>query len=273
MEILHYEFMRNALIAAILASVACGMIGTYVVVKRIAFISGGIAHSAFGGIGLGYFLGVNPIVMVVPFTLCFALGMGIVSKRTKLPQDTAIGIFWAVGMALGIIFISLTPGYAPDLFGYLFGNILTVPFGDIIMMVILNIIILTTVFLFYKEFLAVSFDEEYAATLGIPVELLYYVLLCLTALTIVILIKIVGIILVIALLTIPAAIAKQYTFDLKKMMILAIILGVIFTTTGLWLSYVLDMASGATIIILSAAVFIISSAYKTISRELKKASV
>lgn len=270
MDILHYEFMRNAVLAAVLASVACGIIGSYVVVKKIVSISGSIAHSAFGGIGLGYFLGLNPLITVVPFTLCFALGMGVISKRTRLQPDTAIGIFWAVGMAIGIIFINLTPGYVPDLFSYLFGNILTVPRADILMMVILDFIIALFVFSLYKEFLSISFDEEYSATLGMPVEILYYLLLCLIALTIVLLIKIAGIILVIALLTIPAAVAKQHTSDLKIMMLLSVIFGIVFMLGGLWLSYVLDIASGATIIILSTLGFIASSVYKMLITKLKK---
>lgn len=272
MDILHYEFMRNAVLAAVLASVACGIIGSYVVVKKIVSISGSIAHSAFGGIGLGYFLGLNPIVAVVPFTLLFALGMGVISRRTRLSADTAIGIFWAAGMAVGIIFINLTAGYVPDLFSYLFGNILMVPAGDILMMAILDIIILAAVFALYKEFLAVSFDEEYSAALGMPVELLYYILLSLIALTVVILIKIAGIILVIALLTIPAAVAKQYTSNLRTMMFLSAAIGVVFMLGGLWLSYMLDIASGATIIILSTLGFIISSGVKIAARKTRKAA-
>ena len=264
--------MRNALMAAVLASIACGIIGSYVVVKRIVSISGSIAHSAFGGIGLGYFLSLNPIIVVVPFTLIFALAMGIITKRTRLSPDTAIGIFWAAGMAIGIIFINLTPGYVPDLFGYLFGNILTVPRIDIIMMAVLDLIILAAVFLLYKEFLAISFDEEYSATLGMPVELLYYILLSLIALTVVILIKIVGVILVIALLTIPAAVAKQHTSDLKKMMLFSVIIGVAFMLGGLWLSYLLNIASGATIIILSTLGFMISSGYKLVTKKIRKAA-
>ncbi|MGB2583229.1 MAG: metal ABC transporter permease, partial [Dehalococcoidia bacterium] len=203
-DALQYEFMRNALYAGLLASVACGIIGVYVVVNRIVFISGGIAHASFGGIGLGYLAGFSPVLGAMVFTLASALGMGIVTKRTNLPEDTAIGILWAMGMALGIIFIGLAPGYAPDLFSYLFGNILTVPFSDLILMIILDFIIAAIVIAFYKEFLALSFDEEFGTVVGIPVERLYLLLLCMIALTVVVLIRVVGIILVIALLTIPA---------------------------------------------------------------------
>jgi len=258
LEVLQYEFMQNALIAGLLAAVACGIVGVYVVVKKVVFISGGIAHASFGGIGLGYLLGINPVLGAMFFTVASALGIGLVTRRTRLPEDTAIGILWAMGMALGIIFIGLAPGYAPDLFSYLFGNILTVPAFDLMIMLILDAIIIILVFLFYKEFLFLSFDEEFSTVTGVPTERLYLLLLCLVALTVVVLIRVVGIILVIALLTIPAALARQFTYDLKKMMLLAILAGGVFTFCGLWLSYLLDLASGATIILVSGTVLFIS---------------
>jgi len=257
-EVLQYEFMQNALLAGLLAAVACGIVGVYVVIKKIVFISGGIAHASFGGIGLGYLLGINPVLGAIFFTTASALGIGLVTRRTKLPEDTAIGILWAMGMALGIIFIGLAPGYAPDLFSYLFGNILTVPASDLLLMLILDVIIIILVCLLYKEFLVLSFDEEFSTVSGVPTERLYLLLLCLIALTVVVLIRVVGIILVIALLTIPAALARQFTHSLKKMMMLAILAGAVFTFSGLWLSYVLDLASGATIILVSGTALFIS---------------
>lgn len=257
-ELLQYEFIRNALLAVLLTSIACGIIGVYVVVKRIVFISGGIAHASFGGVGLGYFLGVNPIWGIIPFSILSALVMGLVSKRTRIPEDTAIGILWALGMSLGIVFIGLSPGYAPDLFSYLFGNILTVTSVDLIIMLILDLVIIMVVFLFYKEFLALSFDDEFATVVGVPTVKLYFLLLCLIALTIVVLMKVVGIIMIIALLTIPAAISKQYTSNLKKMIFISILLSAIFGLGGLWLSYQLNLASGATIVIVSGIGFILS---------------
>jgi len=256
-EILQYEFMRNALIAALLASIACGIIGVYVVVKRIVFISGGIAHAAFGGIGLGYFLGVNPVLGVIPFSIAAALIMGVTSKRTKIPEDTAIGILWVMGMALGVIFVALSPGYAPELFGYLFGSILTVPTSDIILMLSLNAAIIAVVFSLHREFQAISFDEEYATTIGLPTERLYLLLLCLIALTVVLLIRVVGVILVIALLTIPAAMSRQFTHRLSSMMFLSVFLCAVFTICGLWLSYAFDLPSGATIVLVSGTAFIL----------------
>jgi zinc transport system permease protein len=258
LDVLQYEFMRNALMAGLLAAIACGIVGVYVVVKRVVLISGGVAHASFGGIGLGYFLGINPILGALFFTIASALGMGLVVKRTRLPEDTAIGIMWAMGMALGIIFLSLAPGYAPGLFSYLFGNILTVPALDLALMLILDAIIILFVLLFYKEFLFLSFDEEFSSVVGVPTERLYLLLLCIIALTVVVLIRVVGIILVIALLTIPAALARQLTHSIKKMMLLSVLAGTIFTFSGLWLSYLLDLASGATIILVSGIILLIS---------------
>ncbi len=262
-DALQYEFMQHALIAGLLAAIACGIVGVYVVVKRIVFISGGIAHASFGGIGLGYLIGISPVLGAVFFTIASALGMGLVTRKTRLPEDTAIGIMWAMGMALGIIFIGLSPGYAPDLFSYLFGNILTVPLSDIILMLVLDAIIVITVVALYKEFLALSFDEEYGTVSGAPIGALYFLLLCMIALTVVVLIRVVGIILVIALLTIPAALAKQFTHNLWKMILLAILFGEAFSFGGLWLSYELDVASGATIILLSGTVLL---AYSGLSK-------
>lgn len=256
LEVLQYEFMRNALLAGLLAAIACGIIGTYVIVKRMVFISGGVAHASFGGIGLGYLLGINPVLGALFFAIASALGMGLVTRRTKLPEDTAIGILWAMGMALGVIFISLAPGYAPDLFSYLFGNILTVPLSDLVIMLILDVVIISVVFLLYKEFLALSFDEEFSTVVGMPTERLYLILLGLIALTVVVLIRVVGIILVIALLTIPAAMARQYTHSLKKVMCLSILFGAVFAVSGLWLSYIVDLASGATIILVAGILFL-----------------
>ena len=262
--ILAYGFMQNAFLAALLASVACGLVGTYIVIKRIVFISGGISHAAFGGIGLGYFLGVNPILAAIPFSILSALIMGISSKKINISEDTAIGILWSVGMAIGIIFVNLTPGYVPDLLTYLFGSILTVPTSDLIIMLILDLIIIATVLLFNKEFKSISFDEEFSRVIGIPTEAIYLLLLSLIALSVVVLIKVVGVILVIALLTIPAAIAKQYTDQLGILMFLAVLLGMILTSGGLWLSYLFNLASGATIVLFLTLAFLVSTILRNV---------
>ena len=251
-EMLQFEFVRNAFLAAILASIACGIISAYVVVKRLVFISDGITHAAFGGIGLSFWLGLNPFVLVLPCCLLTAVTIGLLAKKTKIAEDTAIGILWSLGMALGVLFIALAHKYTPDLLSYLFGNILTVPRQDLYLMLGVNIFIVLAVFLFYRQFLAICFDEEYAKTQGLPVLLLYLFLLCLTALTIVSMIRVVGIILVMALLTIPATLSQQFTAKMHKIMLLSIVFGLLFTLSGLILSFYFDLPSGATIIIVAA---------------------
>lgn len=255
MEILQYQFMRNAIVAAVLVSIACGVVGSYVVTKRIVSISGGISHAAFGGVGLGYLLGVSPVTAAIPFTVGAAISMGAVTRKTGISEDTAIGILWSAGMALGIVFINLSPGYAPDLFSYLFGNILMVTPMDLWTMLILDLIIISSAVLFEREFLALCFDEEYAEVLGVPVDTFYLYLLALVALSVVVLIKAAGIILVIALLTVPAAIAKNFSMNMKDIMVKATLTGVLTALAGLWISYEFNLSSGAIIVLLLTALF------------------
>jgi zinc transport system permease protein len=258
LEILQYQFMQNALMAAVLVSIACGIVGTYVVVKKIVFISGGVAHAAFGGIGLGYWMGINPIAAAVPFSIASAVGIGIISKKLKTGEDTAIGVIWTVGMALGIVFIRLSPGYAPDLLSYLFGSILTVPDIELVLMLILDMVILGMSILFFREFVALSFDEEFATVVGVPTSL-YVVLLCLVGLSVVVLIRVVGVILVIALLSMPAAISRYFTYSIKRLMIISTFVGILVTVSGLFISYVADLPSGATIVLVLGGVMGVSS--------------
>lgn len=259
-DLLQYDFMRSALAAGIAASVLCGIIGIYIILNRIVFISDGIAHAAFGGIGLGYFLGLDPLVFGVISALITALGIGMVSSRSRVTEDTAIGVFLATGMALGIIFMSLSRGYARDLYGYLFGNILAVTWEDVTVIVGLTIAVLFLVALLYKEFLVMSFDPIYGEAIGVPVKRMKLLLLFLVAFSVVMLIKIVGIILLIALLTIPGAISRQHMKGLPGIMAGAILLGAVFVTIGLFISYLLDVPSGATIIITAAAAFFLDAA-------------
>lgn len=258
-ELLSYDFMRSALAAGIAASVLCGIVGIYVILNRIVFISDGIAHAAFGGIGLGYFLGLDPLVFGVFSALATALGIGTISSRTRVTEDTAIGVFLATGMALGIVFMSLARGYARDLYGYLFGNILSVTWQDVAIIVSITVAVIFLVALLYKEFLVMSFDPTYGEAIGIPVRRMKLLLLCMVAFSVVMLIKIVGIILVIALLTIPGAISRQHIKGLPGIMAGAILLGMVFVTVGLFVSYYLDVPSGATIILTAAATFFLST--------------
>jgi zinc transport system permease protein len=270
-DFLGYGFMQNALLAGLLASIICGIVGTLVVVRRIVSLSGSVSHSAFGGIGLGYYLGINPIHGALVFSIGSALGIGAVSKYAKEREDTVIGMFWAAGMAIGILFIGLTPGYAPDLFGYLFGSIISVPTSDLILIFLLDIFVIGIVALLFKEMMAVAFDEEYSAVAGLPVRALYYLTLILVAITIVALIRIVGIILAIALLTMPAAIAGKFTHNMKKMMALSVALSVLFITTGLWMSFVLDIESGATIILVAAVAYALVTIGSVLRKRLRRA--
>ncbi len=255
-------FMQHAVIIGLLASVACGIMGTYVVVKRIVFISGGISHAVLGGMGIAYYYGYHPMHGAVVSALVAAVVIGLVSVRCHQYEDTIIGALWAIGMAVGILFIYKTPGYSVDLMSYLFGNILMVKRESVYLLASLDALIIVLVFLFYKRFLAVCFDEEYSRLQGIGVVTTYLLLLCLIALTVVILIQVVGIVLVIALLTLPAATARYYARSMIQMMILATALGAVFTTSGLIISYQPDLPAGATIILVAGLVYLLATAIK-----------
>ena len=258
-EILQYGFMRHALMVGLLVSIACGIVGTYVVVKRIVFISGGISHTAYGGVGLGYLLGIPPMVGATVFTVLAALAMGEVSHRVKQREDTIIGMMWAVGMALGVIFVKLSPGYTGDLMSYLFGSILAVPLTDLYLILALNVVILFIVILYHDQFTLTAFDEEFAQVIGVNTRLYNQLLLVVIALTVVVMIRAVGIILVIALLTIPPATATLFTRSMTGMMAFSMILSAVFTTGGLVISYLFELPSGATIIILCALGYMVGS--------------
>ena len=254
-EALSFDFMRNALIAGLLASVICGLIGTLIVVNRLVFLSGGIAHSAYGGIGIAAFFGWPYIAGAALFALFSGFLMAVVTLRAKQRADTVIGVMWAVGMATGIIMLDLTPGYNVDLMSYLFGSILSVPDRDLLIMTGLGLCILLLVLYYYRDLLAMSYDEEFAKVRGVPVRSLYFLLIGMVSLAVVMLVQVVGLILVIALLTIPPYISEKYTTSLIQMMFFSTLLGVVFITVGLWCSYSLDLTSGAAIIMVSGTGF------------------
>ena len=247
-SLLAMNFFRNALLASLLASVACGIIGTYIVSRRIVFISGGITHASFGGIGMGYYMGFDPILGAVIFGIFSALGIEFFTKKADLREDSAIAMLWALGMALGIIFIFLTPGYAPNLMSYLFGNILTVSQTDLLFLSLLTAGIIAFFLLFYRLILFISFDEQFALTNNSPVRLFNMILICLVALTIVLNIRVVGIILVMSLLTIPQAISNLFTRHFHRMIFYSIFFGFAGSMAGLIFSYIYDIPSGAAII-------------------------
>jgi zinc transport system permease protein len=254
-DILHYDFMRNALLAGLLVSIACGVVGSLVVVNRLSSLSGGIAHAAYGGLGLAAFFRWPLLAGAMLFSLAASWIMGYVSAEKKDRSDTTIGVIWAVGMAFGILMMDLTKGYHVDLMSYLFGSILAVPAQSIYFMAGLDAAILAIVAFVYKELVALSYDEEFATISGVPVRLLYYLVLILIALCIVVLIQVVGLILVIALFTIPASIAELFTRKLSRIMIISCFLGMVFTISGLFLSYYFNLTSGATIILVAGACY------------------
>jgi zinc transport system permease protein len=268
-EALQYPFFQRALLAGLLAAVACGVVGTFVVVKRIASISGGLAHAAFGGVGLGYLAGFDPTLGAAAFALVSASLSGIAYRRMRASLDTMIAMMWAVGMALGIVFLSLAPGYKPDLMAYLFGSILFVPERYLWLTLGLDVGIVGIVVVLFKELQAMAFDEEFAKVIGVPVGALFHGMLAMIALSVVLLIQVAGVILVIALLTIPAAIARHWTSRLQSMMVVAIAVGAVCNTSGLLLSYVLgerfdlNVPTGPLIILLAAALYAASA---TVSR-------
>ncbi len=251
--VLAYDFMAHALWAGVLASVLCGVLGTFVVVKRLVFISGGISHAAFGGLGLFYWLGLPPVLGAVGVAVASALLVGLTDNARVRSQDALIGVLWAVGMAVGILFIAITPGYAPNLNSYLFGNILTVTKVDVVMTAGLDGLVLAIVAVFYKELVAVAFDETFARVQGVPVRALTTLLLVLTGLTVVVLIQVVGIILVIALLTLPPVTALMLSRDFSRVMLLSVGIGLLLTVGGLALSYTWDLPAGPAIILLGTA--------------------
>ncbi len=259
-----HAFMRNALLSGLLASVACGVVGTLVVVRRLAFIAGGIAHCVLGGIGAAVYMQAvhgwkwfDPLYGALISALLAAVVIGMVSIKAKERTDTVIGAVWAIGMATGVLFLSRTPGYGGDLVGYLFGNILMVRTSDLWLLGILDLVVLVSVLVYYDQLMAVAFDEDYARTRGIPVDLFFIGLLLLTALTIVLLITAVGIVMMIALLTIPAAIAGRFASRLSHMMLWGAVLTIVFTTAGLALSYSPGLPAGATVIILSGVAYLL----------------
>lgn len=265
-ELMTYGFFQNAMLAALLAAISCGIIGTYVVTRRIVFISGGITHASFGGIGMGYFFGINPILGAAAFAVLSALGIEYSSRKADIREDSAIAILWALGMAIGVIFVFITPGYAPNLMSYLFGNILTVNTLDLYLLLGLAIAVVLFFVMQYENILYIAFDENYARARQLPVDAINYLMISLVALTIVFNIRVVGIILVISLLTIPQTIANLFVKRFSRIMVLSVGIALLGTLSGLVLSYLMDIPSGAAIIFFLVILFFLARLLKMIVR-------
>lgn len=261
MDILSLDFFQNALIASILVSIGCGIIGVFVVINRMVFLSGGIAHGAYGGVGMAFFFGLEPLLGGGIFAIFLAFLIGLITLKNRQNTDAIIGATWALGMAIGIIFTDLTPGYNVDLMSYLFGGILAVSQTDIYAMSWVAGLILLTTLLFYRKLQALSFDSEFASLRGVRVNVLYFLLLTLVALCIVVSVRAVGLILVIALLTIPPFIAQIFSKYLHVMIVLSALIAAFFCISGLFISYFLNVSSGACIILLASTSFFIILGY------------
>ena len=270
MDLLQYTFFQHALLGSLLTAIACGIVGTYIVARRLVFISGGITHASFGGLGLGFYLGTNPIWMALVFAVLSAFGVEWVSKAHDVREDSAIAGVWSLGMALGVIFIFLTPGYAPNLSAYLFGNILTITAGDLWGMLALVVVVTALFLLFLREIIYVAFGRDFAQTQGLPVKLIEYAMMCCIAVTIVFSIRLVGIMLLISLLTLPQITVNLFTSDFKRIMVGSIAIGFLGCVCGLVLSYYLNVPSGAFIILFLVLLFLISKAIKAIVAPLNK---
>ncbi len=260
-----YQFMRNAALAALLASVVCGVMGVIIIEKKLVMMTGGIAHTSYGGVGLGYLLGFEPIWGAFFFAVAAALGIGALRRRGMARTDIMISLFWSLGMALGILFMAMMAGYPPDISSYLFGSILSVTRLDLVFIAVLTFAVVLTFIALYADWTAYLFDDEFAAIAGVNVRALENLLMALIAVTVVVLIRVVGIILVLALLTAPAATAALFTARLRPRVWLSMGISAVYSFGGLWLSYRLNIASGAAIVMLSVAGYLLAFLSKRLS--------
>ncbi|MFI3261984.1 MAG: metal ABC transporter permease [Rikenellaceae bacterium] len=268
-DILNFEFLQNAVIAILFMSVTCSVIGAYIVVKRVVFLSGGLTHASFGGIGIAYYMGVNPLYGAMIFSIASALGFDVLTKKGDMREDSAIGVLWALGMAIGILFIFLTPGYAPNLMSFLFGNVLTITTDLLALNGVLAAFILVLFIFAEKSVMFIAFDSSFAETRGVSVKFIERIMLVLIAVTIVLILKLVGIMLLVSLLTIPSMISSIVTTTFRQMVWSNVIITFISGLIGVWLSVEVDIPTGASIIIVLSALYIIvkiAHLLKTISK-------
>lgn len=253
-----FAFMQHALVAAILVGLLCGILGFFVVLRRLAFIGVGISHSAIGGVAIGILAGWNPLVTGAVFCVAVALGIALVSRSNTISEDTVIGVFFSGSMALGVVLFSIKRGYQQDLFGYLFGNVLAISTGELVALTCVSAVIVAIMLLTFKEHLFVAFDEEVAAAYGHKVLMLNSLLLVLLAMTVVIGVRLVGLLLIQALLVVPAAVAALWALNFRQQVLLAALIGSLSGALGLVLAYQLDVAAGGTIVLVAVALFLIT---------------
>ncbi len=261
MQLIQYEFFQNALIGVVLISVACAVIGMYVVTRRMTFIAGGITHTCFGGLGLGYFMGWNPLATAAAFAIAGGLSVDVISRH-KVRQDSAIAVVWAVGMALGILFVFLTPGYVPELNAFLFGNVLSITHTDLWIFAAFAIVAIAVYSVFRRVIIAVSFDEDFAKTRSLPVKFINMLMMIMVSVCIVLTIKMIGVMLLMSLISLPQLVAESLTKHYSRMMVISCIVSLIGCVGGLWLSVLIDVPASAIIVLLLALLFFLSKIKK-----------
>ena len=266
LEILQYPFFQNALLGVVIISIASALIGTYITTRRMTFISGGITHACFGGLGLGYYLGVNPIFMASVFAIGASAGVEWLSERYRVREDSATAVVWALGMAIGVLFIFLTPGYVPELNAFLFGNILTISSSDLLAFAIYTVILVLFFALFYNKIIACAFDRDFARVSHLPVKVISYLMTAMVAVCIVLTIRLVGIMLLMSMLTLPQMIAEMFAPRFKMMVMLSMIISIVCGVAGLFISASINVPCAAIIVILFAVIFLIGRLVVSIRR-------
>ena len=266
-ELLQYSFFTNALLGIVIISVAAAFIGTYIITRRLVSISGGVTHACFGGLGLGYYLGVNPIMMAAVFAITASAGVEWLSERYRVREDSATAVVWALGMAIGVLFIFLTPGYVPELNAFLFGNILTISSSDLVAFAIYTIILILFFALFYDKIIACAFDRDFARVSQLPVKVISYLMTAMVAVCIVLTIRLVGIMLLMSMLTLPQMIAEMFAPRFKMMVLLSMVISIVCGVVGLFMSAMINVPCAAIIVILFAVIFIICRIFVSICQK------
>ena len=270
-DILSYDFMQRALIACILSGISCGIVGSYIVARRMVFLSGGITRASFGGLGIALYAGIIPTLGALIFAILSAIGIEFSSRRIKMREDSAIGIMWSLGMAIGALFMSLRPGYASDLTSYLFGNILLVDSSDIVMLGILSVTLIIGAIAMLRRIMYVTFDEDYARSQGMATQCIAYTMAIIVSLAIVLSIKVMGLFLLISLMTIPTVVANTLTKDYRKIALLSAVIGIIGNILGFIFSYNFNLPTGSCIIfILTIALICVKLLTLLINRATKR---
>lgn len=276
-DIMTYGHLADAFVACILSAITCGIVGSYVVARRMVFLSGGITHASFGGLGVAIYAGINPIVGALLFASVASIGVEFASRRGGIREDSAIGIIWSVGMAIGALFMSLTPGYAVELPSYLFGSISLVDSADIKWLAALMVVVIVGAILWGRRVMYMTFDEDYARSQGVPVTAISYLMSVVVAITIVLSIKVMGIVLLMSLVTIPTVVANTLTKDYRLITILAVVTALVCNVAGFVMSYEIELPSGGGIPTGSCIIFLLSMAllcvklYDTYRRRVRRA--